>query len=71
MMMLKFGPLAPTIEEQVNAMGLTLGNEAQKIEKIRNAILMVGFHVATEAETDKMFKRLVKMIEKKAVRRDA
>lgn len=71
MIILKFGALAPPIEEQLNAFGFTLGNEAQKIEKIRNAILTVGFHVTTETEKDKMFKRLFKMIEKKAVRRDA
>lgn len=61
---LKFGALAPSIEEQLNAYGLTLGGKAQKIEKIRNAILMVKFHVASETETDKMFKRLMKLVEK-------
>lgn len=67
---LKFGALFPPVEEQLNALGYTLGDkEAQKIEKIRNAILMVGFHVATEAETDKMFKRLIKLIEKAAVKK--
>lgn len=67
---LSFGVTYPPIEEQLNAFGLTLGDEAKKIEKIRKAILMVGFHVATETEKDKMFKRLFKMIAKKAVRRD-
>jgi len=67
---MKYGALAPSIEEQLNALGFTLGNEAQKIEKIKNAILMVSFHVATDAETDKMFKRLTKLIEKKAMKQD-
>lgn len=64
---IKFGALCPPVEEQLNAMGFTLGNKAQKIEKLRYAILTVGFHVATESETDNMFKRLVKLIEKEAV----
>ena len=61
---ISFGALAPPIEKQLNAYGLTLGNKAQKIEKIRDAILMVKFHVASETETDKMFKRLMKLVEK-------
>lgn len=65
---LKYGALNPSVEEQLNALGFTLGKDAQKIEKIRFAILMVSFHVATDGETDKMFKRLTKLIEKTAGR---
>lgn len=66
MIKLKFGALAPSVEEQINVLGYTMGDEAQRIEKIRYAILTVGFYVATDGETDKMFKRLIKLIEKKA-----
>lgn len=66
MIKLKFGALAPSVEEQLNVLGYTMGGEAQRIEKIRYAILTVEFYVATDGETDKMFKRLIKLIEKKA-----
>ena len=62
---LKFGALAPSVEEQLNVLGYTMGGEAQRIEKIRYAILTVGFYVATDSEKDKMFKRLIRLIEKK------
>lgn len=66
MIKLKFGALAPSVEEQLNVLGYTMGGEAERIEKIRSAILIVGFNVATDGEKKAMFKRLMKLIEKKA-----
>ena len=64
--LMKIGALAPSVEEQLNVLGYTMSGEAQRIERIRYAILTVGFYVATDGEKDKMFKRLIKLIEKKA-----
>ena len=53
-----FGVLHDTIEAQLNMQGLTLGEEAEKYEKIRNAINMCKFHVASSKEVENMFRRL-------------
>ena len=66
MINLRFGAMYPPIEKQLNDVGFTLGKDELRIENIRNAILTVGFYVATEKQTDKMFKRLVKLIEEKS-----
>lgn len=57
-----FGVLHDTIEAQLNMQGLTLGEEAEKYEKIRNAINMCKFHVATEKQVEYMFDKLVRQI---------
>lgn len=53
-----FEALHDTIEAQLNMQGLTLGEEAEKYEKIRNAINMCKFHVASSKEVENMFRRL-------------
>ena len=53
-----FGVLHDTIEAQLNMQGLTLGEEEEKYEKIRNAINMCKFHVASSKEVENMFRRL-------------
>jgi hypothetical protein len=59
-----YGVLMDTLEDQANMQGYTLGDEAEKLEKIRKAINMCMFHVATESQTkqmtDKLHKKVVK-----------
>jgi hypothetical protein len=47
-----------TLEEQANEQGYTLGNKAELLEKIRHAINMCMFHVATESQVAAMTKKL-------------
>ena len=53
-----YGILCEDLETQANKQGYTLGKEAEKLEKIRNAINMCGFHVATNKQTEMMTKKL-------------
>lgn len=57
-----YGIMASSLEEQAKEQGYTLGGEADTLEKIRHAINMCGFHVATPSQTDSMFKKLHKKI---------
>lgn len=57
-----YGAFAESLEEQANKQGYTLGKDAEKYEKIRNAINMCGFHVATESQIDSMLKKLQKKV---------
>lgn len=58
-----YGVFADSIELQANAQGYTLGEKADTYEKIRNAINMCGFHVATENQVNAMFKNLQKKVD--------
>lgn len=53
-----YGVLSDTLEEQANKQGYTLGEEAEKLEKIRKAINMCKFHVATDSQVSSMIKKL-------------
>jgi len=53
-----YGVMYESLEEQANKQGYTLGKEAEKLEKIRKAINMCMFHVATESQTSTMTKKL-------------
>lgn len=53
-----YGILSGTLEEQANKQGYTLGEEAEKLEKIRKAINMCKFHVATDSQVSSMIKKL-------------
>jgi hypothetical protein len=57
-----YGAFAKSLEEQANEQGYTLSKNAEKYEKIRNAINMCGFHVATESQVDSMLKKLQKKV---------
>ncbi|MCD3321638.1 hypothetical protein G8V07_14305 [Clostridium botulinum D/C] len=57
-----YGVFYPSLEEQANKQGFTLGNEAETVEKIRKAINMCGFHVATDAQVNSMLKKLNKRV---------
>lgn len=44
MLKFNFGAMAPTLEEQANRKGYTLGEEAEKMEKLRRARAMLYLH---------------------------
>lgn len=53
-----YGAISDSIEEQANRQGFTLGEEAEKLELIRKAIVMCQFHVATPAQGSSMRRKL-------------
>jgi len=53
-----YGVFGDSLEEQANKQGYTLGNDAETFEKIRKAINMCGFHVATDSQISLMTKKL-------------
>lgn len=57
-----YGVLQPSLEEQAKEQGLTLGSEADKFEKIRKAINMCAFHVATQSQISSMEMKLHKQV---------
>ncbi|HCL4447095.1 TPA: hypothetical protein N2D16_002700 [Clostridium botulinum] len=57
-----YGVFGEPLEKQANDQGFTLGTDAEKFEKIRKAINMCGFHVATESQVDSMIKKLYKKV---------
>lgn len=59
-----YGVLCDPLENQAQKQGYTLGKEVEKLEKIRGAINMCGFHVATQSQVDSMFKKLQKQVVK-------
>jgi len=54
-----------SLEEQANEQGYTLGEDADTFEKIRKAINMCMFHVATESQITAMTKKLHNKVVKK------
>ena len=56
----RYGVLCEPLETQANKQGFTLGAKVETLEKIRGAINMCGFHVATQSQVDMMFKKLQK-----------
>ncbi len=57
-----YGPSMPTLESQANKQGFTLGKDGEKLEKIRQAINMCGFHVATNSQINTMIVKLHKKV---------
>lgn len=57
-----YGVFCESLEEQANKQGFTLGEELDKFEKIRKAINMCGFHVATDSQVESMIKKLHKQV---------
>lgn len=53
-----YGPLCASLEAQANVQGYTLGDDAEKLEKIKEAINMVMFYVATDSQVHAMTKKL-------------
>lgn len=56
-----YGAINKPLKEQANEQGYELRN-AEKLEKIRFAINMCGFHVATQSQIDAMTKKLHKQV---------
>ena len=57
-----YGAMSDSLEEQAKKQGFTLGKEAEKLEKIKNAINMCDFHVATDSQASSMTKKLHKKV---------
>jgi len=57
-----YGVLYDSLEEQANKQGYTLSKDADTFEKIRKAINMCMFHVATDSQVSTMTKKLHKKI---------
>lgn len=54
-----YGVLFDSLEEQANKLGYTLGNQADKFEKLRESLNMVKFHnLFTDSQIDNAFKKL-------------
>lgn len=52
-----YGVLGKTLKEQAIDQGFDLKDD-EKFEKIRKAINMCGFHVATDSQVNSMLKKL-------------
>jgi hypothetical protein len=52
-----YGVIGKSLKEQANDQGFELKND-ERFEKIRKAITMCGFHVATESQVNAMIKKL-------------
>ena len=57
-----YGVLYDSLEQQANKQGYTLGEDADTFEKIRKAINMCMFHVATDSQVSTMTKKLHKKV---------
>lgn len=56
-----YGVLCESLKEQANEQGYEL-KDYDKFEKIRKAINMCGFHVATDSQVNLMIKKLQKQV---------
>lgn len=66
--MTNYDEFTETLEEYVNKQGCTLGEEAETLEKLKNAITYCYIHgVATDRQTRQMNEKFVKKF-KKALR---
>lgn len=57
----RHGFLSPSYEEQANEQGYTLGDQAEKYQKLGKYVLELSiFGIITDGETDKALQRLQK-----------
>lgn len=56
-----YGCIGDTLKEQAAKQGLEL-KDSDKFEKIRHAINMCGFYVATDSQANMMFTKLNKQV---------
>ena len=62
-MEIKYGALAPKLEEQVNAQGFTLGKEANTLEKSRESIIWLTVQdILTDNQKGKALLKLHKQV---------
>ena len=60
-----YGALSDSLEEQANAQGFTLGDDAERLQKLNNSMIMCWIHgLCTESQKDSMMKKLQKKIVK-------
>ena len=62
----RHGFLSPSYEEQANEQGFTLGDQAEKFQKLGKYVLELSiFGIITDGETNKALQRLQKQFVKK------
>lgn len=67
---LDYGALTPSLEEQLNDQGLTLGPEADLMEKLRYSLSMLWIHnVITDSQEQKAREKLHKIVKSKILLR--
>jgi len=60
-----YGVLMPTLEEQANEQGFTLGDKAETFEKLRESISWLTFHnILTDSQINMAYKKLQKQVVK-------
>ena len=58
-----YGALADPLEKQANAQGLTLGDKAEKWQKICDAMILIWIHgIATDSQKGSMMKKFQKQM---------
>ena len=58
----EYGCMGESLEEQANKQGLTLGDKSEFLEKLKKSLIMCGFHVLTQSESGRAFKKLHKKV---------
>ena len=59
---LQYGPLAPSLEQQLNEQGFTLGDQRSFLERLHQALNLCGMHILSEQEYLSAKKRLHKKV---------
>ena len=58
-LIIDYGFVSPTLEEQLNKYGFTLGDKAELMERLKNAMLLLYIHdVLTESQELRAMERL-------------
>ena len=58
-----YGALADSLEEQANKYGLTLGKDAERLQKLNDSMIMCWIHgLCTDSQKDSMMKKLQKQV---------
>ena len=64
-LIIDYGFEEPTVEKQLNEYGVTMGDKAELVEKLKNAVLLLYVHdILTEGQEQRAIERLHKMVEK-------
>lgn len=59
----RYGALSDSLEEQAKKQGFTLGNNAERLQAICNAMIMCWIHgLVTDSQKDMMMKKMQKMV---------
>ena len=61
--MFQYGALSDPLEQQANAQGFTLGDKAEQLQKLNNAMIMCWLHgLCTDSQSDAMIDKLQKKV---------